>query len=45
MIDFSKVTLQGDGVHTRNKRVKREVVIKPGMKPGMQLKFVGEGNC
>ena len=36
--------LNKDTDKTSQKQITREIVIKPGMKPGMQMRFVGEGN-
>ena len=43
-LHFTRLVLLGDGQATEREHVQKEIVIKPGMKAGMQMKFVGEGN-
>ena len=44
MLNFSRVTTQGDGMTQKRVHVEKEIEVKPGMKPGTVLRFVGEGN-
>ena len=44
MLSFSRVTTQGDGMTQKRVHVEKEIEVKPGMKPGTVLRFVGEGN-
>ena len=45
MLEFARVELMPNGVDTKVVPVKKEVFVKPGMRDGMQLRFVGEGNA
>ena len=44
MLSFSRITTQGDGMTQKRQHVEKEIEVKPGMKPGTVLRFVGEGN-
>ena len=41
---FERVRTLGDGVSIETVDVSKEIEVKPGMKPGTVLRFVGEGN-
>jgi len=43
-ISFERICLLGDGLTTKSDYVMKEIEIKPGMKPGTVLRFIGEGN-
>ena len=43
-LPFFRTITQGDGLTTADERIEKEIEIKPGMKPGTVLRFVGEGN-
>jgi DnaJ-class molecular chaperone len=44
LIAYKRLVTQGDGQTTEYTMVEKEIEIKPGMKPGTVLRFVGEGN-
>lgn len=44
MVSFSKTITQGDGKTIAKESVEKEIEIKPGMKHGTVLRFVGEVN-
>jgi len=41
---FSRKSLLGDGASRVSDPIAKEIEIKPGMKPGHQMRFVGEGD-
>ena len=43
-LPIMRTITQGDGQTTAQERSEKEIDIKPGMKPGTVLRFVGEGN-
>ena len=43
-LHYHRTITLGDGQTTSFESLKKEVDIKPGMKPGTKLRFVGEGN-
>lgn len=43
-LNFERVMTHGDGLSEEVITVQKEVEVKPGMKPGTVLRFVGEGN-
>ena len=44
LLSFDKTITQGDGITQETVHVEKEIEVKPGMKPGHVLRFVGEGN-
>lgn len=42
--EYERVEVLPGGVQTQTVKVQKEIVVKPGMKPGMQIRFPGEGN-
>ena len=44
LIGFKRIITQGDGMTEEIVHVEKEIEIKPGMKPGTVLRFIGEGN-
>ena len=43
-LNFTRVITHGDGETQEEVEVEKEIEVKPGMKPGTVLRFVGEGN-
>jgi len=43
-VTFTRKIVQGDGNTEANETITKEIEVKPGMKPGHLLRFVGEGN-
>ncbi len=41
---FERTITQGDGKTSETVEISKEIEIKPGMKPGTVLRFIGEGN-
>ena len=44
IITFSRKIVQGDGNTEANETIEKSIEVKPGMKPGHVLRFVGEGD-
>ena len=43
-LQFKRVVTRGDGRTQEEVSVEKEIEVKPGMKPGTVLRFIGEGN-
>jgi DnaJ family protein B protein 4 len=43
-INFERITIQGDGVKQKTEISQKTIYVKPGMGPGSELLFPGEGH-